>query len=254
MVGYSEKLENRGLNGFALRMIAWAAMIWGSVQHILGPGIVDWASYMLLFSFSIFAFLLSEGLAHSTEKKLYLRRLVVFTIISEPCYDLYFSGKLWDMSRQSIMFTLLLGFIVLLITDYVRNRFDNMILTILCLLVLGSAATRGATLFHCELARYGVLIIGIYYICSHVTYTRLLEFICFIAFLLYAAADNYFNIMVNDLFYSISDKSFALIGALVTWAYNGKRGPNSLALKWIYYAFFPVMLLILYGISYIINQ
>ena len=113
MAGYTERLENRGLSAFVIRMIAWVGMIWGSVQPLVPPMGVDWATYMLLFSYTLFAFLLTEGFAKTTDKKLYLRRLAVFTVISEPCYDLYFSGTFWDPSRQSIMINLLIGFLKL---------------------------------------------------------------------------------------------------------------------------------------------
>lgn len=252
MAGYTERMENRGLNAFAIRLIATVAMIWGSVQQLLGPSPVDWATYMLWFSYTLFAFLLAEGVNKSSDRVLYFRRFLLFTIISEPCYDLLFSGKLWDPQRQSIMLTLLLGLIVLLITDRVRKHFDNMILTALCLIILGYLATTAAVLLKAEIGTYGILLIAIFFISLNVTYTRIMELVCFVLFLMYVAADNYFNIMINDFYYSIPDKAFALLAVIVTWFYNGKRGPNSLILKWAFYASFPVLMLILWFIKSII--
>ena len=224
-------------------------MLWASVYESFGHGSVDWGTYMLWFSFTIFAFLLVEGFSNTIDKRLYFLRLLLFAIVSEPCYDLFFSGKLWDPYHQSIMITLLIGYIVMAVTELVRKKFDNMILTLICLIVLGLCGTTGIMYLNCDPGSYGILVICMIYLCSHVTYTRLLELILFILFTLYTVASNYFNIVIDDVYYSVPDKIFVLLAIIVTFFYSGKRGPNSIALKWLYYAFFPLMLLIIYIIK-----
>ena len=244
MADYSER--NRGLSSFALRIIGWVTMVWGAVYSSFGHGNVDWGTYMLWFSYTIFAFLLVEGFSHTADRRLYFRRLLLFTVISEPCYDLFLTGKVWDKYHQSIMLTLLISYLVMVLTELVREKFDNMVLTLLAVIVFGCCATTLTMYLSCELGLYGVLIVCILYICSHVTYTRLLELIIFVLFMMYTVASNYFNIMINDLMYSVPDKAFTLLAVIVTFFYSGKRGPNSIALKWVFYAFFPVMLLVLW--------
>ena len=70
---------------------------------------------------------------------------------------------------------------------------------------------------------------------------------------MFVSADNYLNIMINDLYYSIPDKSFCLVAVILTWLYNGKRGPNSVAAKAAFYLFYPVMLCALYAVKYLIK-
>ena len=248
MADYTEK-RGKGLSSLALRIIGWAAMLWASIYESFGHGSVDWGTYMLWFSFTIFAFLLVEGFSNTIDKRLYFLRLLLFAAISEPCYDLFFSGKLWDPYHQSIMITLLIGYIVMAVTELVRKKFDNMILTLLCLIILGLCGTTGIMYLNCDPGSYGILVICMIYLCSHVTYTRLLELILFILFTLYTVASNYFNIVIDDVYYSVPDKVFVLVAIIVTFFYSGKRGPNSIALKWLYYAFFPAMLLIIYFIK-----
>ena len=251
MADYTEK--KGGLSSFVLRIIAWAAMLWASIYESFGHGAVDWSTYMLWFSFTIFAFLLVEGFRKTADKRLYFRRLLLFTVISEPCFDLFFTGRIWDPYHQSIMLTLLIGYLVMVVTELVRKKFDNMILTLICVVALGLCAVTAAMYLNSDLASYGIQVICILYICSHVTYTRLLELVCFICFMIYTVASNYFNIMINDLYYSVPDKAFTLLAVIVTFFYNGKRGPNSMALKWIFYAFFPVMLLVIYFLRTVIG-
>ena len=249
MAGYTERLENRGLNGLVLRIIGCIAMTWGAAQQILPASSVDWATYMLWFSYTIFAFLLAEGVQRTSSKRLYFRRLLVFAVISEFPYDLLFCGTIWDTSRQSVMVTLLIGFIVLCAAEQIKKKFDNMILTGLTLLVLGAAGTWLAWYLKAEMGLYGILLLAFFYISLNVTYTRLMELILFAVFLLNVPADNYFNIMINDLYYSIPDKSFAFLAVLIIWFYNGKRGPNSMTLKTAFYVFHPAVLFILYAVG-----
>ena len=249
MAGYTERLENRGLNGLGLRIAGCLAMTWGTAQQILPKSSVDWATYMLWFSFTIFAFLLAEGVKRSANKRLYFRRLLIFAVISEVPYDLLFNGSPWDMSSQNVMFTLLAGFLVLCAAEYVKQKQDNMILTGLTLLILGAGFTWLTWHFKCEMGLYGILLIVFFYISLNVTYTRIMELVFFVLFLFYVAADNYFNIMIDDLYYSIPDKSFALLAVILVWFYNGKRGPNSIAVKTAFYLFFPVMMLALWAIG-----
>ena len=253
MAGYTERLENRGLNSFALRVIGWLAMIWGAVQELLDINEVDWATYMLWFSFTIFAFLLCEGLQKSGSRRLYFRRLLLFAVISEFAYDYYYCGTYWDISRQNIMVTLLVGFIAIAGADFIKQKFDNMILTLLALALLSYGGTVLTVYLKCEMGLYGILLIDFFYISLNVTYTRIMELIFFVVFLMYVSADNYLNIMINDLYYSIPDKAFCFLAVILTWFYNGKRGPNNVAAKASFYLFYPAMLGILCVIKYLIK-
>ena len=248
MISYTDRTGRKGLSAFVLRMIAWAAMIMGCIWTFVEDSAVDWFTYMLYFSFSIFAFLLSEGVHDSGDKKKYFLRLLVFTVISEPVYDLFFYDTYWETSGQSIMLTIFIGAIVLFIVDFARNKLDNMIVTTVLLIILGILASMLCVFLKTELSdyetniNYGIVIICLYYFCSNVTYSRLMLIICFVVFVLYSEATNFLNILWNDLYYSVPDKTFALLALIPIWFYNGKRGPNTLALKWIYYLFFPVLL------------
>ena len=243
------RAKEKGLSAFTLRIIAFITMTIGCAQVLVTDSPVDWKTYMFYFSYTIFAFLLVEGIKHSQNRWAYLRRLIVFAAISEVPGDLLFSGVAWDTSRQSVMLTLLIAFIVINIVDFIRDRLNNMVITLVALVVLCFLGTLACRYLHCELADFGLIIAGILYLCSNVTYTKVLQLICFGAIVLYVTADNYFNIMVDDLYYSVPDKTFALAAVILTWFYNGKRGPNTLAWKIVFYAFFPVMLLVIYLIK-----
>ena len=238
-----------GLNSLALRLIAYAAMTFGYATLLFEDHEVDWPTYMLYVSFTIFAFLLIEGVRKTSNKFAYFRRILLFTVISEIPHDLLICNNWWDISRQSIMLSIMIAFLVVNILDAIRDRFENMILDLIAAVVLCYLGGLVCDLLNCEISYFGMVIVGILYISSNVTYTRLLQLICFGLIVLYVAADNYFNIMVDGFYYSFPDKSFAMLGVIITWFYNGRRGPNTVPVKILYYAYFPVMLLVIYLIK-----
>ena len=246
-----ERKTNRrpGLNAFTLRIIAFVAMTVGCAQVFTENHEVDWKIYMFYFSYTIFAFLMVEDIKHSQDRWAYLRRLVVFALIAEVPGDLLFCGTISDNSQQSIMLTLLIAFIVMNALDLIRVRVKNMIVTFAAALLLCWLGTLACRALHTELADFGIIIACILYLSSNVTYTRLMELVCFAAIVVYITADNYLNILIDDLYYSVPDKFFALLAVILTWFYNGERGPNKLWIKVVYYLYFPLMLLILWLIK-----
>ena len=238
-----------GLNAFVLRIIAFLAMTVGCAQVFTDNHEVDWKTYLFYFSYTIFVFLMIEGIKHSQDRWAYLRRLIVFAVISEVPGDLLFCGKIWDNSQQSIMLTLLIAFIIMNTIDFIRVRVNNMVITFAAIFILCWAGTLACKYLKCELADFGIIIAGILYLCSNVTYTRTLQLVCFAVIVIYVTADNYLNILVDGFYYTVPDKFFALLAVILTWFYNGERGPNKLAIKVAYYLYFPLMLLILYMIK-----
>ena len=238
-----------GLNALTIRIIAFVAMTVGCAQVFVEDPVVDWKTYLFYFSYTIFAFLMVEGIKHSQNKLAYLSRLILFTVIAEIPGDLLFCGKIWDNSQQSIMLTLLIAFIIMNALDHVKVMVNNMIVTLAAAIVLCWAGTAACRYLHTELADFAIIIAVILYISSNVTYTKLMQLVCFAAIVIYITADNYLNILIDDLYYSVPDKFFALLAVILTWFYNGERGPNKLAIKIIYYAYFPLMLLVLWLIK-----
>ncbi|MBR5731004.1 MAG: hypothetical protein IKX89_03530, partial [Firmicutes bacterium] len=86
----------KGINSLVLRLIAYAAMTFGYSTLLTNDHEVDWPTYMLYFSFTIFAFLLIEGIKKTSSKFAYLRRIILFTVIAEVPHDLLICGKWWD--------------------------------------------------------------------------------------------------------------------------------------------------------------
>ena len=87
-----------GIHGFALRLLGIATMAASVAGSHLGYR-YEWLEAFGWTSFTLFAFLLSEGVAHSSDKTLYVRRFLLFGIIGELVYDFYKTGRFFSFSN-----------------------------------------------------------------------------------------------------------------------------------------------------------
>jgi hypothetical protein len=111
------------MTGFVLRIIAMSTML---LDHI-GWNFID--NPMLLtrigrIAFPCYAFLLAEAFffVFKGKRRLlkYVSTLILLAVISEPCYDLLeFGANIFSkfMESQSVMITLLLGFLGISFTE-----------------------------------------------------------------------------------------------------------------------------------------
>lgn len=174
-------------------------------------------------AFPIFCFLLVEGFRHTSDAKKYAIRLSAFALISEIPFDLAFSSKVLEFNYQNVFFTLAIGFVTLMAYKKVEEReFQNQFTKILIQILVGIVGAFAAQLLHTDYGMMGVLVIVLFYV------------------------------LRDNRFYQIAAGVVLFIENMTAWfaflpilAYNGKRGLN---VKWVFYAFYPVHLLALYGI------
>ena len=226
--------EYRCLSGSILKLIAVATMLLDHVSALLlikdptftTPVItLSGTGYSLYFifrsigriAFPIFVFLLVEGFIHTRNRLRYGLSLGVFALVSEPIWDFAHFGVISDPSSQNVFFTLLIIYIAMCLIE----EFDNDQLIV----ALGLAAC--VILAFTLLADYGVagLALGL------VTYgLRKHEALRFAA-----------SICVLNF-----EPQAALVFPFMA-LYNGKRGfvGKGTVVKYAFYAFYPVHLLVL---------
>lgn len=127
------KTSNRGLTSFQLKIIGIAAMV---CDHV---GVVFFPEFTILriigrISFPVFAFLLVEGYFHTRSIPRYMGRLFLMALISEIPYDLAMYGRVVDLRRQNVFFTLFLGILMLYLFETRTNGITKVISLILVLL------------------------------------------------------------------------------------------------------------------------
>ena len=223
----------RILSGSALKMIALITMLidhvgafilvnykWAATPFltILGHGVSLYfiARKIGRLAFPIYCFLITEGYAHTHDKKRYGASLLIFALISEIPWDLEHTGRIWG-SSQNVFFTLFLGYIG--ICAYEKFKDDpSMQLTYLAGIFVCSI------FLHCDYGCRGFALIVFLHIMREKKVVQAILGSCFIGSSLYAV--------------------FAFIPINM---YNGQRGfIKSKPAKYAFYIAYPLHIFIIY--------
>lgn len=235
--------KTKGLSGSALKTIALICMLIDHTTHVVLAN-TNFASTTLFISpidnkavtiynilrfigrvaFPIYCFLLVEGYKYTSNKVKYITRLGVFALISEIPFNLAVDGHLLYKGYQNVFFTLALGLIAIYIYDKICSK------TMLGYILIAITIWLGNYL-KADYDWHGV---------------------CFILFMY--ITDEYVNKdKKNRIVQGLVSMPFflsvwrQLVSFILIYFYNGKRGYiNNRFLKYMFYAIYPVHLIILY--------
>lgn len=224
---------------FTLKIISCIAMIFDHIKYAIPQtdGIIT--QVIGRMAFPLFAFMAVEGYLHTSNLKKYILKLIIFGIISELPF-LLFRTLVGPGVLINIMGTLVLGVISIFIYDKLNNKFIGFLAAV-SIAIIGQFAK-------VDYGWFGVgLVFLIYLTRNHklifsITYILLVSIYYFSNYIPVVGVN--FNLLTN-CFIKILSTSLALIFMLL---YNGKLGHK---IKYFYYIFYPVHMLILYFISYI---
>lgn len=211
-----EKQEIFGLNGFGLKCIAMVCML---IDH---TGAVLFPQYRILrmvgrLAFPIYCFLLVEGAMHTKDIRKYELRLLGFALISEIPFDLAFRRGI-DWGHQNVFFTLLLGVVAIDLAQQFKNKISVVLIFPVMIVI--------AEFLNTDYGGKGIVFI----LCYYLLYERKVIKHVMFAF-------------ENILLYGLGIQIYACLAVIPMLFYNGKKGPS---LKYFFYAFYPLHLLILY--------
>lgn len=247
-------VKKKGISGSTLKMIAIITMFIDHVgavilermlmQRMEGVAIVGprfimenatlYIADMVLrligrLGFPIFCFLLIEGFQHTRNVTKYAVRLLLFAIISELPFDLGFCGKPLHWGYQNVFFTLFIGLLVMIALDYVYKKLENQkVVRIIVYVMVIAIGMVIAEFLKTDYSAIGVLTISVMYLFRH---KRMLE--------------TGLGCAVLTVLNPMEITSFLMM-LPINW-YNGERGWN---IKWLFYVFYPVHILVLFLIAY----
>ena len=238
------------MNTFVLKLIACATMFidhfteifipqMGRLSHHAYGGIssVYLAGRLIgRIAFPIYCFLLVEGFFRTRDRRKYMARMAVFALISEFPFDLAFqvTGKQIRIrelfSYQNVMITLLLGLVLMYLYEWIKMKY---LLQPLIFNTLGVMAIVGigyaAQCLKTDYGMGGILLIMVFYL------FRGKKIWIFVG-----------SALVFVFFVNILELA-GLFAFIPVFLYNGERGPR---IKYAFYAFYPLHLLVLGGIGY----
>lgn len=218
------------MSSFVLKLIAIITMFIDHIGYVIFDGF-SFFNYIGRVAFPIFAFQISEGYIHTKNIKKYFLRLFIFALISQIPFMLFHKIISNDFALN-IFFTLLLGLASIYIYDKSKHKFLGIIISI----IIGFIAE----FIHCDYGFYGIAIILLFYIFKN---NNMLSSISFII----AVTINYLIPIIKYGFYDIYLYLyiFTLIPIIFISLYNGKKGKDT---KYLLYLFYPIHLLLIYGI------
>ncbi len=205
-----------GLSGFALKWIAMISMLIDHTGAVLFPQYIQMRMIGRL-AFPIYCFLLVEGAVHTSDIRKYEIRLLLFALASELPFDLAFYTRV-DFRHQNVFFTLFLGLVVVEQYQKRRQKLSSFLIFIAAMVL--------SEVMHTDYSAAGIVFIVLFYLLYQYKTGKQAVF---------AAA--------NFLMYGTSVQAYAGLAALPMLLYNGKRGPS---MKYFFYVFYPLHLLILW--------
>ncbi len=244
-----KRIHNMGfINTFWLKIIAILCMTIDHLGACLGlvydngvhylSGFMSFNTYTVLrtigrVAFPIFCYLIVEGLIYTKNVMNYIIRLLIFALISQIPFSLMTRKAPFDFQQNlNVYFTLALGLITIAAIDYFRERskkgdIPKPIFIILCAVVIISSTSFADTV-QTDYAGYGVLVIVIFYIFKDMPLLTL------------------FALFLATYYMSNSIEMYALLAMIPIVLHNHQKGPS---LKYAFYMYYPIHMLIIYFIS-----
>ena len=196
-------------------------------------------------AFPIFAFLIVEGYFHTANLGKYVRRLLLFAVISEIPFNLAMGGALFYPIHQNVLWTFLIALALIhwnekaRATQKIRKRVFVGCLSLLLACPLG-------LLTMVDYYHAGILTVLVFYFFRQKKWwSCAAQLLC----LWYINAE-----MLGGFSYELAmfgrtiflpRQAFALLALIPIWLYRGKRGYHSKLLQYANYAFYPLHLLVL---------
>lgn len=233
--------KKTGINGSTLKMIALVSMLidhaavslievnYGKKDSFLYD--LSWSESTILqvnavlreigrLAFPIFCFLLVQGAMYTHDRKNYLRNMAVFALLSEIPFDLAFHNTICYWDSQNVFFTLTLGLISIYLLDWWRGKewvSFGMVAVVAAL----------AYFLRTDYGASGVILI--------------------VFFWLFRFDEKLRNILCSVwMIVGINlSEAAGILAFLPIHAYNGERGKQ---LKYFFYLFYPLHLLVLFGV------
>lgn len=231
----------RGLSSNVLKIFACICML---IDH---TGLVLCGNNQVMRSvgrlaFPVFAFLIAEGVRHTSDIRRYMSRMAVLALVSEVPFDLAICGSVYDMQSQNVFFTLLMGlFAVTALSSHRRMTADSPAEMTRLEYFLGRhrAETVILTLAAAEILRFdygaaGVAVIILFYVFTPLG-GSIAPALCLTA--------------LDGIIYLVafgSRELYALLSIIPIAMYSGERG--RLRLKYAFYLFYPLHLLIIWAV------
>lgn len=228
----------------SLKTIACVTMLFDHIGAIVVPDLYSaYPTGMLIHAYTvlrmigrlalpIYCFLLAEGAFYTRSRKEYALRLLVGLILSEIPFDLLFYGEI-TFVHQSVMVTLLLGFLYAVAMNYMPAQGYRILLLLPFSLL--------AELLNADYGGWGVAMIGLFVITRESSGKYWVQALCLAVI----------SWMIGGMTISVGPVAlpiqvFSVAAILPIALYDGSKRTNNIWVRRGFYLFYPVHLALLY--------
>ena len=235
-----------GLDSTALRLLAILFMVLDHLWATVVPGNL-WLTCLGRLAFPIFAFQLCEGYRHTGDFRRYRRRLLVFALLSEIPFNLFYAGSVIFPFHQNVLFTLLLGLLAIRQADRLRREEGIKKKSLRCLALLLIFA--GGVVLFPDYGLMGIMTVLCFFVFRD---HRLFQLAAMAVLNIFTFKGQTIPISLFGLACDFPIQGFALLALPLIWLYNGEKGRGGKGLRLFWYIFYPLHMLALYFIQRII--
>lgn len=228
---------------FSLHIMAMVFMLcdhlWGTI--VSGN---DWLTCIGRMTFPLYAFMIVEGYFHTGNFKKYVKRLVLFALLSEIPFNLMMGSSVFYPVHQNALWTLLISLGLIHWNEKVKEKkLWKRVLVAAATVVL---AFVGGTITLVDYHSAGILMaLTFYFFRGKKWWHYLGQLLCMWYINIELLGGLGYEVEVFGTTQFITQQGFALFALIPIWLYRGKRGYHSKALQYACYAFYPLHLLIL---------
>lgn len=232
-----------GCSACSLHWLAMGLMLCDHLWATLLP--VELLNDLGRLAFPLFAFLLAEGFRHTRSQKRYLGRMLLWALISEIPFDLFYANTVFYPFHQNVLWTYLIALLLMTGLDRIHRQG--------CLLLTaagwGFAILLGLLLGALLMADYygpGVLTVLVFYAFGgRGPWDLAGQLACL--YLLHAQLLGGYQIsmQLGSLVLEFPQQGLALLALIPIRLYHGRQGPHPVWQKWVFYGFYPAHMLVL---------
>lgn len=233
------------LTSCGLHILAMALMLCDHLWATLLTG-QEWLTCIGRIAFPIFAFLIAEGITHTSDIRRYIRRLLVLAVLSEIPFNLMYGASIWYPYHQNVIWTFLIAVVLI----QMIRRAESTGRRGLTAAAWVGAVVLGAVLGMVTMVDYyavGVLTVLVFYGFRERKWWCLAgQFICLYWMNVELLGGYFYPVELFGHTFELVQQGLALLALIPIWLYRGRQGYHAKWFQYTCYAFYPVHMLVLY--------
>ena len=242
-----DRLKHIDFSAAALHIFAMAMMLCDHLWATVVSGNA-WLTCLGRLAFPIFAFLIAEGAARTSNWRKYALRMLIFAVISEIPFNLMCGGYWFYPLHQNVLWTFLIALCIIRLNQNVKEKSQ-----LVRYLVGISTAAAGYLLGYLTMVDYygaGIAMVLVFYLFPERNWKSRIAQLLLMYYLNVEILGGFgYEVYLFGKMIFIPQQSFALFALIPIWLYQGRQGHHSRAFRCLCYGFYPAHMLILWLIG-----